>query len=109
MKTRRRHVALHEAEVGMVLCSPISVVTNGVLRCSLPAGLVLTKDNLHQLTIHHAEFLFVSEADSRTVAEIAEDTALALQRVTEIFSAADLSNPTMAALYEQVLAYRSTV
>lgn len=109
MKIRRRHIALHEAKVGMVLCSPISVVTHGVLRCSIPAGLVLTEDNLHQLKIHHVEFLFVSEIDPRTDVEIAEDTAQAVQRVTEIFSAADLNNPTMAALYEQVLAYRSTV
>ena len=109
MKIRRHHIALHEAKVGMVLCAPISVVTHGVLRCSLPAGLVLTEDNIHQLTVHHAEFLFILEADPRTEAEISDDSAQAMQRVTEIFSAADLTNPTIAALYEQVLAYRAMV
>jgi hypothetical protein len=38
---------------------------------------------------------------------VAADADHAARRVAEIFKGADLSQPTMAALYEQVLRYRS--
>jgi hypothetical protein len=70
----------------MVLGAPVRATGRGSLRFSLPAGHVLTSDNLHQFLVHHA---------------------LAAHRVMQIFSGADLTDPTMAALFDQVLGYRS--
>ena len=39
--------------------------------------------------------------------EVAVDAAQAAHRVMDIFAAADLSDPVMAALFDQVLGYRS--
>lgn len=109
MRTRRRHIALHEAKAGMVLCAPLNIVNHGILRCSFPAGHVLTADNLNQLAAHHGEFLFISEDDPRTEQQAEADAAHAAERVKEIFSATDLTNPVTAALQEQVLVFLSTV
>lgn len=90
----------------MVLGAPTNIVDSGVLRFSLPAGHVLTEDNLHQFAAHHAEFIFVAEPDHRSDEQAAIDAALATRRGMHIFSGADLSDPTLAALFVQVLAYR---
>jgi hypothetical protein len=68
---------------------------------------MLTEDNLRQLAAHHAEFIFIAEPDTRSDEEIAVDAAKAASRVMDIFAGADLADPTMAALFDQVLAYRS--
>lgn len=107
MRTRTHYIPLLEAEAGMVLGAPVSVSTHGILRFSLPAGHTLTDDNLHQLAAHKAEFIFVAEPDTRSDEHVAVDAALAARRTMEIFAGADLTDPTMAALFDQVLGYRS--
>ncbi|MBK8760308.1 MAG: hypothetical protein IPM03_07715 [Sulfuritalea sp.] len=107
MRTRPRYLPLIEAEPGMVLGTPVRVTRQGQHRYSLPAGHRLTGDNLRQLAAHHAEFIFVAEPDSRSDEEVAVDAANAAHRVLDIFSGADLADPTLAALFDQVLAYRS--
>ena len=91
----------------MVLAAPVAVLRNGILRFSLPVGHALTRDNLHQLTAHAAEFIYVAEVDGRSDEQVAEDAANDAHRALEIFSGADLSDPTMAAFFDQVLGYRS--
>jgi hypothetical protein len=107
MRTRPRYLPIIEAEAGMVLGAPVRVINHGVVRLSLPGGHPLTDDNLRQLTAHRAEFIFVAEPDMRSDDKIAVDAALAAGRVMDIFAGADLSDPTMAALFDQVLIYRS--
>lgn len=107
MKTRPRYVPLGEAEAGMVLGAATNVVNHGVLRLSLPAGHQLTEQNLDQLRAHRAEFVFVAEPDVRPDEQVATDAAQAAHRVLEIFAGADLNDATMAALFDQVLTYRS--
>ncbi len=107
MRTRPRYLPIIEAEARMVLGAPVRVVNHGVVRLSLPGGHVLTEDNLHQLAAHHAEFIFVAEPDTRSDQEVAVDAAQAAHRVMDIFKGADLSDPTMATLFDQVLSYRS--
>jgi hypothetical protein len=82
-------------------------VLGGQLRFSLPATHTLTMDNLRQLAAHQAECVYVDLPDERSDQEVAIDTALAARRTMEIFSGADLANPAMAALFDQVLIYRS--
>ncbi len=107
MRTRPRYLPLIEAEAGMVLGTPVHMARQGQLRYSLPAGHRLTEDNLCQLAAHRAEFIYVAEPDTRSDEEVATDAAQAAHRVLDIFSGADLADPTMAALFDQVLAYRS--
>ena len=107
MKTRPRYIPLIEIEAGMVLGGPVNVVHHGMLRFSLPAGHALTDGNLNQLAAHHAEFILIAEPDSRPDEQVAADAAHAAQRVLDIFAGADLTDPTMAALFDQVLIYRS--
>lgn len=107
MRTRPRYIPIIEAAGGMVLASAVRVAERGQLRFSLPAGHVLTSDNLHQLLVHHAEFVFIAEPDGRADEEVAIDAATAAHRVMQVFSGADLTDPHMAALFDQVLTYRS--
>lgn len=107
MRTRPRYLPIIEAEAGMVLGTPVRIAYQSQLRFSLPAGHVLTSDNLRQLQARHAEFIFVAEPDPRSDEQVAVDAALAARRVMEIFSGADLGDPTMAALFDRVLTYRS--
>lgn len=107
MRSRTHYIPIYEAEPGMVLGATISVTTHGVLRFSLPTGHALTRDNLHQMTAHRAEYLFISRADPRSDEQVAEDAAKDAHRALEIFSGADLQDPVMARLFDQVLAYRS--
>jgi hypothetical protein len=107
MRTRPRYLPLIEAETGMVLGTPVHIARQGQHRYSLPAGHRLTEDNLRQLAAHHAEFIYIAEPDSRSDEEVAVDAANAAHRVLNIFSGADLADPTLAALFDQVLAYRS--
>lgn len=106
-RTRSRYLPLIEAEAGMVLGAAVHVSEHGRLRFSLPAGHALTEDNLRQLAAHHGEYIFIAEPDTRDDAQIAVDAARAAKRVMDIFDGADLADPTMAALFDQVLAFRS--
>jgi hypothetical protein len=107
MRIRQRYIPIIEAEGGMVLRAAANAVSGGALSFSLPAGHVLTEDNLHQLNAHRVEFIFVTEPDLRTDQEVAADAALVARQVMRIFAGADLSDSTMAELFDQVLAYRS--
>lgn len=107
MRIRPRYVPMIEAEAGMVLGAPVSVSSNRFMVLSLPAGHQLTSDNLNQLVAHHAEFIYVAEPDNRSDEEVAADAALSAHRVLQIFSGADLADPNVATLFDQVLLYRS--
>jgi hypothetical protein len=107
MRSRTHYIPIVEAEAGMLLGAAVNVSQRGVLRFSLPAGHALTSDNLRQLAAHHAEFIFVAEPDERSDEQIAVDSALSARRTMEIFAGADLTDPTMATLFDQVLGYRS--
>lgn len=107
MRRRTHYLPLAEVEAGMVLAIPVQVVISGQLRFSLPATHTLTSDNLRQLAAHRAEFVFVDLPDERSDQEVAVDSALSARRTMEIFSGADLSDPAMAALFDQILTYRS--
>ena len=107
MRIRTQYLPIMSAEVGMVLASPLHVAKHGHVRFSLPAGHVLTADNLHQMTVNHTEFIYVATPDLRSDETVAIDTAKVAGRALEIFESADLSDPTMAALFDQVLAYRN--
>jgi hypothetical protein len=107
MSTRPRYLPLIEAEAGMLLGTPVTISKHDLHRFSLPAGHRLTRDNIHQLAAHHAEFIFIAEPDTRSDEQVAVDAAMAARRVMDIFSGADLAGPTMAALFDQILAYRS--
>ncbi len=107
MRRRLHYLPLAEVEVGMVLGAPVQAVSGGQLRFGLPAAHTLTSDNLRQLAAHRVEFVFADLPDDRSDQEIAVDAALAARRTMEVFSTADLSEPWMAALFDQVLTYRS--
>ena len=82
-------------------------VKDSYQRSNLPAGHTLSDENLHQLTAHHIEFICISEADTRSDQTVAAETETVAKRVRDIFDKADLSDPVMAALFHQVLKYRS--
>lgn len=107
MRTRTLYIPATEAESGMRLATPLKVVSHGRLRLSLPAGHELTEDNLQQMTISNAEFIFVVVPDLRSDEQIAIDTAEVAHRAMDIFAGADLSEPVTAALFDQILAYRN--
>lgn len=107
MMTCLRYKPFFEVQAGMVLGESVSISDQGYLCISLPEGHALTQDNLRQLASHHAEYVVISEPDTRSEIQIAIDATETKRRVSEIFSCADLANPTIAALFEQVLAYKS--
>ena len=88
----------------MLLAEP---VRDHYMRVLLPHGATLTDENLQQLKAHHVEFICVSYADVRTPEQIAVDAAAAAHRVLAIFETADMADPVIAALFNQVLTYRS--
>ena len=98
MRTRSRFLPIIEAEAGMVLGMPVRVASHGQLRFSLPAGHTLTGDNLHQLSAHRAEFIFIAEPDKRTDEEVAVDAARAAHRVMDIFAPPTCPTPSFAPL-----------
>jgi hypothetical protein len=91
----------------MVLGDDANAVAGGAVCFSLPQDHVLTEENIRQLQAHKVEYIFVCAADTRSAAQIAEDAAEAAGRVLKIFSKTDLTEPCMAAMFDQVLAYRS--
>jgi hypothetical protein len=107
MKTRPRYITLSEAEAGMELAAPLSTISHGILNLTLPAGHILTHNSLQQLHAHKAEFMFIVEPESRPSEQIAIEAAEAAHRVMEIFAGADLSDPAMATLFNQILIFHS--
>ena len=107
MRTRLLYIPISEAQVGMVLGAPLSVVNRGMLSLTFPEGHVLTDENKHELNAHLAEFMCIAKPDERSDEQVAMDAATAAGRVMQIFDGVDMSNPTMAALFDQVLIYRS--
>jgi hypothetical protein len=107
MRTRPRYIPLEEAEIGMVLGARLDVIRNGLLRLTLPEDHQLDEDNLYRLHMLQMEFICVVYRDRRTDEEVALDAALAARRTLDIFDGADLADPVMATLFDQVLVYRS--
>lgn len=107
MRTRHHFISIEDARAGMVLSQSANIVDHGFLSLTFPAGHELTEENLSQLNTCHAEFIDIEVLDARSDEQVAVDAASAAKRVLQIFDGADLSDPNMAALFDQVLAYRS--
>lgn len=106
-RTRKHYLPLADIQPGMVLGEPVLVIERNSLRFRLPADHALTEGNLRQLAAYHVEFICVRLPDERDDEQIAADVAAATAQVERIFDGADRSNPSMAALFQHVLAYRS--
>ncbi len=104
MRTRNRYIVIAEATQDMVLAEPVQDRYRITL---LPAGAVVSQENLQQLAAHQIEFICIAQPDARTDAEIARSASDSAREVLDIFARADLSDPLMAALFDQVLLYRS--
>lgn len=107
MRTRLLYIPVKDAREGMVLGAPMSVVFRGMLSLTFPDGHALTEENLHQLSAHAAEFMCIVKQDERSDEQVGLDAASSARRVLEIFNGVDMSNSTMATLFDQVLIYRS--
>lgn len=108
MRVRHKYIPLELAQAGMALSQPAQVVHRGFLSLTLPAGHILTEENLSQLSAHHAEFIYIDQADDRSDEEVAIDVAQAAGRVLTLFDGADLSDANTATFFDQVLAYLSS-
>ncbi len=108
MKKRHHYLPIEQALPGMVISAPMQISQQGFLSMTLPAGLVLTQENINQLIAHRAEFVDVDLDDPGSDEQVADDAAHAAHRLLEIFEGADLSEPYMANFFDQVLIYRST-
>jgi siroheme synthase (precorrin-2 oxidase/ferrochelatase) len=104
MQTRTHYLPIESATEGMVLAESVK---DSFQRLLLPGGSTLTAENLQQLQAHTVEFICVSYEDQRSPEEIAVHSAETARSVMNIFSSADLSQPVMAALFNQILMYRS--
>jgi len=104
MRTRTRYLPIEDAQEGMTLAE---AVKDKYQRSLLPAHSVLTAENVQQLQAHEVEFVCVTFTDARSPEEIANHTAEMAHAVMDIFRDADLDQPTTAALFNQVLIYRS--
>lgn len=106
METRLQFLPIAEAEEGMVLGAPVVLPEHGVSNFNLPAGHTLTESNIHQMAVRHAEFVCIETPDERTPEEREAEWSINETRLRQIFRAADLEDPTMARLYQAVLAFR---
>jgi len=104
MRTRTRYLPIEDALEGMTLAE---AVKDSYQRSLLPAHSVLTSENIDQLRAHEVEFVCVTFTDTRSPEEIANHTAAMAHAVMEIFRTADHSQPATAALFNQILMYRS--
>lgn len=104
MRTRTRYLPIELAQEGMVLAG---AARDRYQRSLLPNGAALTLENIQQLVAHQVEFVCVSFTETRTPEQISVDTATTAHRMLTIFESADLTQPVMAALFNQVLVYRS--
>lgn len=107
MRYRFQYLSTRQARPGMVLADDANAVAGGAVCFSLPQDHVLTEENIRQLQAHKVEYIFVRASDTRSDAQVAEDAAQAAARVIHVFAGADLTEPCMASLFDQVLAYRS--
>ena len=107
MRSRQHYIPIDDATEGMILGAPSNAVSGGAVQFSLPSGHSLTEENLRQLLVHQVEFIFVMKPDTRSDEQVAIDTAMAARRTLKIFEAADFSDANTAALFDQVLIYRS--
>lgn len=108
MRTRRKYIPITEIEPGMLQGETVQVVQRGLLSMVLPPGHSLTPDNVHQLNANHAEFICIDQPDERSDDQIAQDTEQAAHRVQELFKDCNLDAPTLLALFNQVMAYRTS-
>lgn len=108
MRYRYQYLSTKLARPGIALGAAADAVVGGAVSFSLPAGHVLTEENIRQLQTHKVEFIFVGCEDTRSDEQIAEDAAQAAARVMRVFADADLTEPCMAALFDQVLSFRSS-
>lgn len=106
METRLHFLPIAEAEEGMVLGAPVVLPEHGVSNFNLPAGHTLTESNIHQMAVRHAEFVCIQTPDERSPEEREAEWSVHEMRLQQIFRAADLEDPTMARLYQAVLAFR---
>lgn len=106
MDTRLYFLPIAEAEEGMVLGAPVVLPEQGVSNFNLPAGHALTESNIHQMAVRHAEFICIQTPDERTPEEREAEWGISEMRLQHIFRTADLNDPTMARLYQAVLAFR---
>lgn len=107
MATRTRYLALSDLTPGMVLAQPLTLVEHEVVTYSLPAGHVLTEENLHQLASHHSVGALVQQEIDRTDAQHLAHIQRQSARLQMIFRHADLSVPQTQALVAVLLAHRS--
>lgn len=104
MPTRTQYIPIEQASEGMALGDAVKDTYQLTV---LPAGSVLTNENIQQLQAHAVEFICVSTNDERSGEDIATQSAEAAQRLSDIFAGADLTQPCLAALFKQLLQYRS--
>jgi hypothetical protein len=104
MRTRTRYLPIEATAEGMVLAE---AVKDRYQRTLLPSGSTLTLENLQQLQAHEVEFICVTFLDERSPEEIATHAAATARTVLDIFQSADMTQPAVAALFNQVLMYRS--
>ena len=104
MRTRTLYQPIEDARVGMVLAEPAKDRYQMTL---LPAGSSLTEENMAQLLAHEVELICVSMEDTRSDETIGLHAAHCAHQVLEVFEGADLSQPVLAALFNQVIIYRS--
>ncbi len=103
-RTRTRYVPIEDAHPGARLAQ---AVLDGYGRSMLPVGVILSEEHLHQLQAHQIEFICVESIETRSPERIAVEAAAAARRVLEKFEHTDLTDPVAAALFNQVLIYRS--
>ena len=104
MRTRTRYLPLDTALEGMLLAESVK---DRYQRSLLLNGVELTADNIAQLAAHQVEFVCVCTTETRSSEQISVDTATTAHRMLAIFASADLSQPVMASLFNQVFVYRS--
>lgn len=104
MRNRVKYIPAFEARQGMVLAE---AACDRYLRTVLPSGHQLSEENLSQLVAHQVELVCVTMRDVRTDEEVALEASTMAKQVLDAFEKADLSDPVTAALFNQVLTYRS--
>lgn len=104
MRHRIKYIPTFEATEGMLLAQ---AAQDRYLCTILPSGHRLSEENLSQLFAHQVELVCVDMPDPRSDEQIADEASLAAKNVLDTFERADLSDPVTAALFNQVLTYRS--
>ena len=104
MRKRTLYQPIEQAHAGMELALP---VTDRYHMTLLPAGSHLTEENLAQLLAHEVELVCIAVEDTRSAEEIGLHAAHSARQVLEVFESADLDQPALAALFNQVIIYRS--